>query len=44
MVLRTDSNYIHFPQLKTPQETWDHAEMVANEISKLFPKPINLSR
>jgi len=42
MVLRTDSNYIHFPQLKTAQETWDHAEMVANEISKLFPKPIKL--
>ena len=40
----TDSNYIHFPQLKTAQETWDHAEMVANEISKLFPKPIKLSR
>ena len=42
MVSRTDSNYIHFPQLKTAQETWDHAEMVANEISKLFPKPIKL--
>ena len=38
----TDSNYIHFPYLKTPKETWDYAEMVADEVSKLFPPPIKL--
>jgi len=38
----TDSNYIHFPHLKTAQETWDHAIHVANEITKMFPKPIEL--
>lgn len=38
----TDSNYIHFPKLKTPQETWDHAIKVATEVTKLFPKPIQL--
>jgi DNA polymerase elongation subunit (family B) len=36
----TDSNYIHFPKLKTAHESWDHAEMVAEQVSKLFPKPI----
>lgn len=35
-----NSNYIHFPKLKTAHESWDHAEMVAQEVSKLFPKPI----
>ena len=40
----TDSNYITFPHLKTKtaQETWDYAEMVAEEVSKLFPRPITL--
>ena len=38
----TDSNYIHFPHLKTAQETWDHALYVAAELTKLFPKPIVL--
>ena len=38
----TDSNYIHFPHLKTAQETWDYAEYVAAEVTKLFPSPINL--
>lgn len=37
-----NSNYIHFPHLKTAQETWDYAEYVAAEVTKLFPKPINL--
>lgn len=37
-----NSNYVHFPHLTTAQETWDHAEMVALEISKLFPRPIML--
>jgi DNA polymerase elongation subunit (family B) len=38
----TDSNYIHFPHLKTSQESWDFAELVATEVSELFPKPIKL--
>jgi DNA polymerase elongation subunit (family B) len=38
----TDSNYIVFPHLKTAQETWDHAEHVASEVTKLFPKPMEL--
>lgn len=39
----TDSNYISFPHLKTAHESWDYAEMVAAEVSKLFPKPISLA-
>ena len=38
----TDSNYIHFPHLTTAQETWDHAIYVADEVTKLFPKPMVL--
>lgn len=38
----TDSNYIHFPHLKTAQETWDYALHVAAELTKMFPKPIVL--
>jgi len=38
----TDSNYIHFPHLKTAQETWDYALYVADELTKIFPKPIKL--
>jgi len=38
----TDSNYIHFPHLKTAQETWDYAEKVAEEVTQLFPRPIVL--
>ena len=37
-----NSNYIHFPNLTTAQETWDHAIYVAEEITKLFPKPMEL--
>ncbi len=37
----TDSNYIHFPHLTTAHETWDYAIHVAEEISKLFPKPMD---
>ena len=43
IVHNTDSNYIHFPHLKTAHESWEHAEMVAEEVSKLFPKPISLA-
>jgi DNA polymerase elongation subunit (family B) len=44
MVFTTDSNYIHFPHLKNApaSEAWDYAEMVAREVSSLFPKPIKL--
>ena len=38
-----NSNYISFPHLKTAHESWDYAEMVAAEVSKLFPKPISLA-
>jgi DNA polymerase elongation subunit (family B) len=38
----TDSNYIHFPHLKTAAETWDHAIHVAAELTKMFPAPIVL--
>ena len=38
----TDSNYIHFPNLKTASEAWDYAEHVAKNVTKLFPKPICL--
>jgi DNA polymerase elongation subunit (family B) len=38
----TDSNYIHFPHLKSSEESWDFAELVATEVSELFPKPIKL--
>ena len=38
----TDSNYIHFPHLTTAHETWDYALRVADEVTKLFPKPIVL--
>ena len=37
-----NSNYIHFPHLKTAEETWDHAINVAKEVTTLFPKPIEL--
>ena len=36
-----NSNYIHFPHLKTAEETWEYAEKVATEVSMLFPKPID---
>lgn len=42
LVLTTDSNYIHFPHLKTAQETWDYALKVASEVTKMFPSPMQL--
>ena len=36
----TDSNYVSFPDKKTAEECWDHAVKVAEEVSKLFPRPI----
>ena len=39
----TDSNYIHFPHLKTAAESWDYAVYVADEVTKLFPAPISLA-
>lgn len=38
----TDSAYIHFPHLKTAEESWDYAEKVAEEVSALFPPPMKL--
>lgn len=42
IVHNTDSNYVHFPHLKTAKETWDYAELVAGEISAMFPPPMKL--
>lgn len=39
----TDSNYIVFPHLVTPQECWDYAVMVAKNVSDLFPRPMSLA-
>lgn len=39
----TDSNYVSFPHLKTAEECWDHAKKVAEQVSKLFPKPMSLA-
>jgi len=36
-----NSNYISFPHIKTAHESWDYAEKVAEEVSALFPPPIN---
>ena len=41
-VKNTDSNYIRFPHLKTPQENWDYSLHVAKKVTELFPKPIEL--
>ncbi len=38
----TDSNYVVFPKLTTAEEIWDHAVMVAREISAVCPKPMAL--
>jgi len=39
----TDSNYVSFPHLKTPQECWDYAVKVSKEVTKLFPPPMALA-
>lgn len=39
----TDSNYISFPHLETASDCWDHSVKVANEVSKLYPKPMSLA-
>ena len=40
----TDSNYIYFPQKENLSsiELWDYAEKVAENVTKLFPPPIQL--
>jgi len=38
----TDSVYVHFPNLTTAHETWDYAEKVAEEVTKLYPSPMKL--
>ncbi len=42
IVHNTDSNYVFIPHVKTVSETWEYAENMAKEITKLFPPPINL--
>lgn len=37
-----NSNYITFPHLETAPEIWDYSIKVAEEITKLFPAPIEL--
>jgi hypothetical protein len=43
IVKNTDSNYITFPNLNTAQECWDYSVHVANEVTKLYPKPMALA-
>lgn len=38
----TDSNYVRFPHLETPQELWAYGKKVSSEVSALFPKPMKL--
>jgi DNA polymerase elongation subunit (family B) len=38
----TDSVYCTFDHIKTTQELWDYTIHVADEITKLFPKPMKL--
>lgn len=38
----TDSNYIQFPHLNSPEEIWNYAENVAEQVTCLFRKPIRL--
>ena len=45
IVHNTDSNYVMFPHLegKPASALWDYAEYVAAEVTKLFPKPMELA-
>lgn len=38
----TDSNYVRFPHLETPEELWAYGKKVSSEVSALFPKPMKL--
>ncbi len=38
----TDSVLVHFPHCKTTQETWDYGEHVAREVTKIYPRPLEL--
>lgn len=38
----TDSTMVIFPNLKTPEEIWDHSLKVEEEIKDVFPKPMKL--
>lgn len=38
----TDSNYVSFPSLNA-EECWDYSIKVAQEVSKLYPKPMSLA-
>lgn len=37
-----NSNYLAFPGLEKPEEIWDKAVYVADEVTKLFPKPMKI--
>ena len=39
----TDSVYVNFPHLKTPQETWDFCMRVQEEMLSLYPRPMKLA-
>jgi len=39
----TDSSYVSFPHLTTPQETWDFCLKVEQEMMCLFPRPMKLA-
>jgi DNA polymerase elongation subunit (family B) len=41
-VLTTDSNYVTFPDIKTNEELWEHAEKVATKVSSLFASPLKI--
>jgi DNA polymerase elongation subunit (family B) len=43
VVKNTDSNYVNFPECKTISDVWEHSVKVAEEVSKLFPKPMSLA-
>jgi DNA polymerase elongation subunit (family B) len=38
----TDSCLVHFPSHVTPEKAWDYATYVAAEVTKLYPRPLEL--
>lgn len=43
IVKNTDSSYVSFPHLTTPQETWDFCIRIEEEMLSLFPRPMKLA-
>lgn len=39
----TDSVYVNFPNLKSPQDTWDFCMRVQDEMLALYPRPMKLA-